>query len=270
MVLNEYQPVFSAIVIEQEINQGLSRSIAKGVSDLCETHGRVVVLEDDLIVGPGFIGFMIDALETYKNEQAIMQVAGMSLAPPSNLEADAYLLPITSTWGWATWKRAWEHFAWEPLGWPESQSDKEWLDLFSVGDSANFVQMLEDRLSGRNDSWGILWWYAVSRARGLVVYPKQTLVWNSGFDGSGVHCGKETPSFQTSEAIIWTKEWSKDKPLLPTPESARRSDFELLQKLLSDSRVTGGSRSWWIRLGMIRLLQRLKNAVSKKIKQRNS
>ncbi len=44
-------------------------------------------------------------------------------------------------------------------------------------------------MSGRNDSWGILWWYAVSRQKRLVVYPSQSLVWNGGFDGSGIHCG---------------------------------------------------------------------------------
>ncbi len=51
------------------------------------------------------------------------------------------------------------------------------------------MAMLEDRLAGRNDSWGILWWYAVSRCGGEVVYPGKSLVWNAGFDGSGVHCG---------------------------------------------------------------------------------
>ena len=49
--------------------------------------------------------------------------------------------------------------------------------------------MLEDRLAGQNDSWGILWWYVVSKAKGKVVYPSKTLVTNFGFDGSGVHCG---------------------------------------------------------------------------------
>src|SRR5690349_15246473 len=38
----------SIAVIEQERNLGLSASIISGVGRVCETHGRVIVLEDDL------------------------------------------------------------------------------------------------------------------------------------------------------------------------------------------------------------------------------
>jgi hypothetical protein len=232
-ILSEFQPSFNAKIIEQQTNQGLSRSIAGGVDRLCEAYGCVVVLEDDLLVGPGFLGFMADALKEYEDSEIIMQIAGTTLAPPDQLGTDAFLLPITSTWGWATWKRAWKHFSWTPEGWPESKTDKEWMDLFTAGGGPNYIQMLEDRLAGRNDSWGILWWYAVSRARGYVVYPKQSLVWNGGFDGSGVHCGSEDPGFQSNRDVIWTREWQDARPSFPEPDSARQSDYDLLRRLLS-------------------------------------
>ena len=181
--------LFSAQVIEQPSNLGLAKSIVAGVSDLCERYGRVIVIEDDLIVSPDFLHFMIQSLDHYQDEPSVMQIGGFTISPPDDLTTDAFLLPVTTTWGWATWKRAWQHFAWTPKDLDIAKSDQKWLDLFNLHGAGSFSAMLEDRLAGRNDSWGILWWYAVSRSNGLVLYPRQSLVWNGGFDGTGIHCG---------------------------------------------------------------------------------
>lgn len=188
-VLASYTKEFSAEIIEQTTNLGLAKSIVCGVERLCESHGRVVVLEDDLMVSPDFLHYMASALDRYEDNPEVMQVGGYTIAPPGNLETDAFLLPVTTTWGWGTWARAWKNFSWTPEGWPATRNDAAWLSRFEINGAGSYVLMLEDRLAGRNDSWGILWWYAVSRNAGEVVYPRQSLVWNGGFDGSGVHCG---------------------------------------------------------------------------------
>ncbi len=180
---------FSAQVIERESNFGLAKSIVDGVSRLCESHDRVVVLEDDLMVSPDFLHYMASSLDHYQNHPEVMQVGAYTIAPPKNPNTDAFLLPVTTTWGWGTWARSWKHFSWTPEGWPAIRNDAQWLSRFELNGAGSYVSMLEDRLAGRNNSWGILWWYAVSRSGGEVVYPVRTLVSNEGFDGSGVHCG---------------------------------------------------------------------------------
>ncbi|MFC1542862.1 glycosyltransferase [Pseudomonadota bacterium] len=188
-VLHDWANVFNAKVIEQPLNLGLAKSIVMGVSELCKQYGRVIVIEDDLIVSPDFLHYMIQSLDHYENEAQVMQVGGYTLSPPSGITDDAFILPVTTTWGWGTWQRAWECFSWKPADLETAKSDKNWCQLFDLNGTCSFTSMLEDRMAGRNDSWGILWWYAVSRQNGLVVYPSQSLVWNGGFDGSGVHCG---------------------------------------------------------------------------------
>jgi hypothetical protein len=190
-VLAEWALKMNAVVVERSQNLGLAKSIATGVSELTSRYGRVIVVEDDLVVAPDFLHYMIEALDHYEVEDRVMQVGAFTISPPESVMADAFLLPVTTTWGWATWQRAWRHFSWLPKELDVAKHDKEWLALFNLNKTCAFLAMLEDRLAGRNDSWGILWWYAVSRHRGLVVYPKRSLVWNGGFDGSGVHCGKE-------------------------------------------------------------------------------
>ncbi|WP_158904639.1 glycosyltransferase family 2 protein [Burkholderia sp. L27(2015)] len=190
-VLREWAVSFDARVIEQPQNLGLAKSIATGVSDLCARYGRVIVVEDDLVVNPDFLHYMIESLDRYADDERIMQISGFTLSTPPGITTDAFLLPVTTTWGWATWQRAWQHFAWQPVDLEGAKRDGNWRELFDLGGTCAFSTMLEDRLAGRNDSWGILWWYAVSRLNGLVVYPTKSLVWNGGFDGSGIHCGSD-------------------------------------------------------------------------------
>lgn len=186
--LRAWAPRFGARLHEQAANRGLAGSIATGVTDLCASHGRAVVLEDDLVVSPDFLRFMGAALDRYEHEPRVMQVAGCTLRPPGPLATDAFLLPITTTWGWGTWARAWRAFEAQPADPARLAADAPWRARFTVNGACDYEAMLQARLAGRNDSWGILWWYAVSREAGLVAYPAESLVWNGGFDGSGVHC----------------------------------------------------------------------------------
>jgi hypothetical protein len=187
--LHAWAPTFAAQIVERKENLGLARSVVSGVSELCESYGRVIVVEDDLVLSPDFLHFMIESLDHYERIPGVLQVGGCTLCSPRSISTDAFLLPVTTTWGWATWSRAWRFFDWNPHGIEDLKGDPEWLDRFNVGGSCNYMQMLDERLTGQNDSWGILWWCAVARQRGLVVYPANSLVWNGGFDGSGVHCG---------------------------------------------------------------------------------
>ena len=52
-------------IIERNENWGLAKSIIDGVSTQVNRYGKVIVLEDDLVVAPHFLQFMNDALEAY-------------------------------------------------------------------------------------------------------------------------------------------------------------------------------------------------------------
>ena len=56
--------------ISKSKNKGLAKSIIDGVSQIVEEFGKVIVLEDDLLVSPSFLDFMNEALLEYENEEA--------------------------------------------------------------------------------------------------------------------------------------------------------------------------------------------------------
>jgi hypothetical protein len=187
-----------AIVVCQENNLGLARSIVAGVSEACDKYGRVIVLEDDLVLHRTFLQFMIHCLNAYESDQRIFQISGYSFPLEAPAEIDTYLLPIATSWGWGTWSRAWSQFRWNPNEALASLADPAWRYRFDVDGSYPYSRMLKDTLCGKVDSWAIRWQYAVFRAGGLAVYPRQSLVWNSGFDNSGVHCREGMDRWQAA------------------------------------------------------------------------
>lgn len=190
-------------IVERDRNWGLANSVIEGVTQLCEQFGRVIVVEDDLVVSPIFLNYLNAALVRYADEPKVMQVSGYMFPIEIGGSNEAHLLPITSTWGWATWNRAWKNF-----GVAESEIAKLFADsnrkhAFDLDGSYPYTRRLNQQLNGKSDSWGIRWYLSVFSADGLVVYPPETLVHNIGHDGSGTHCKVE--SGQDNTAIIFGK-----------------------------------------------------------------
>jgi hypothetical protein len=182
----------SATVIEHTENYGLKRSIERGVQQLCASHGRVIVLEDDLRLHPDFVHFHLEALDTYADNEQVMQIAGYRFPFDYTPQQDAFLMPISTTWGWSTWARAWAYYNPDPTLALQDLAHASRAHAFDLGGIYPYSRMIKQVSDGQVSSWGVLFWYAVWNTRRLVVYPSQNLVANEGFDGSGVHSGRNT------------------------------------------------------------------------------
>lgn len=177
-----------AEIIESPTNRGLANSIISGVTSLCDKYQRVIVVEDDLIVAPQFLGFLNAALVKYQDEPSVMQVSGhMFPVPEFANHTEAMFLPFTTSWGWGTWKRAWDFFDAEASGWKVLQTDKQMQKRFNLDGCFDYFNMLKQQVSGEIDSWAICWYWSVFKNNGCVVYPPTSYVNNIGFDGSGTH-----------------------------------------------------------------------------------
>lgn len=174
--------------VERTENWGLARNIIDGVTTLVNQYGRVIVLEDDLIVAPYFLQFMNDALETYKDEENVCHIQACDFTKDPILP-DTFLIKWTGSWGWATWKRAWKLF--NPNG-------QELLDelirrkltyRFDFNGKYGYTRMLRNQIKGKNNSWAIRWNASLFLADKLSLNVGKSLIQNEGFDGSGTNCG---------------------------------------------------------------------------------
>src|SRR5665213_924878 len=161
--------------------------IVSGVTEICQSHGRVIVIEDDLLVAPELLQFMNLGLARYEEEERDLQVTGYAF-PAHNAEAPgAFFLPIVSCWGWATWGRAWKKFDCSLSLLPVLSRDSVVRRRFNVDDTYDYYTMACNQRDGKISSWGICWQMSLFANDGLVLYPRRSLVMNAGFDGSGTH-----------------------------------------------------------------------------------
>ena len=176
-------------IIEQPENKGLASNIIYGVSELGDKYGRVIVLEDDLIVSPWFLTFMNEALEVYENEEKVMNVNGHLLKGKEPFP-ETFLLSFANSWGWATWQRSWKLF--EPDGRKllRRLEDEKLTHKFDFDGAYHFTRMLKEQIAGKNNSWAIRWNASLFLNGGLALNAGHSLVTNSGFDGTGTHCDK--------------------------------------------------------------------------------
>lgn len=175
-------------IVESPRNRGLANSIIAGVSDLCDRHGRAIVIEDDLVVSPVLLAWFNHALDRYRDEARVWQVSGHQFPAPEFQSRDqGMFLNLSTSWGWATWDRAWRGFDASATGWQAVTQDQAVRDRFDLNGSYPYAEMLEQQMRGEVDSWAIRWWWSMFRADALGLFPPRTLVSNIGEDGTATH-----------------------------------------------------------------------------------
>jgi hypothetical protein len=174
-------------IVGRESNRGLAKSVIAGVSEVCAARGRVIVVEDDLVVAPDFLTFLNAGLERYADEPNVFQVSGYMFPVVTGSPSGGLFLPLISCWGWGTWQRAWSQFDPTAAGYARLVDDLDLRDRFNLHGNYDYFGMLRDQIEGRVDSWGVRWLLSVFLKGGVVLYPRRSLVQNVGIDGTGTH-----------------------------------------------------------------------------------
>lgn len=174
-------------IVEYETNQGLANSLIAGITDVVKKYGRVIVVEDDLILSPYFLQFMNEALDKYENEEKVGAIS--AYCPVMNTELpETYFLRYFHCWGWGTWKRSWDllkldtKYLLRKMRWKTRK--------FNLEGGINNYGMLYCQKVGLVDSWFIRFYASLFLAEKLTLFPGRSLVSNHGLDGSGTHCKK--------------------------------------------------------------------------------
>lgn len=216
-------------VFESPSNKGLANSVIDGVTKIVNEFGRVIVLEDDLVTSKGFLKYMNTALEKYKEDEEVMQISGHQF-PVEKWERnnEAFFLPFTTSWGWATWKRAWNYFDEAAIGYEELKGNQGLRSRFNLDNSYDYAAMLITQMeSTKISSWAIRWWWSVFSENGLVLYPDKSLIKNIGWDGSGRHSGKTDPFYDPN----WNADYILKK--FPIKIESDKGKYDLLKEYLS-------------------------------------
>jgi hypothetical protein len=185
--------------VYRDNNIGLAKSIILGVTDVLKQYDSVIVMEDDLVVSPHFLRYMNDGLHCYRGQDRVASIHGYCFPVDDELP-ETYFLRGADCWGWATWRRAWQHF--EPDGQHllDALRRERLTHAFDLGGTYPYTNMLSNQVAGKNDSWAVRWHASCFLKNMLTLYPGRSLVNNIGTDDSGTHCSATDEFFQTVSA----------------------------------------------------------------------
>lgn len=240
----------SVNIVERDRNLGLANSIIDGVTRLCQEYGRVIVLEDDLVTSPFFLEYMNTALARYQNEEQVMQISGYMFPISVAAATDAVFLPLTTSWGWATWQRAWQHLDPAAMGHGVLKDNVDMRHKFNLDGGYDYFGMLKQQMQGRIDSWAIRWYLSVWMRGGLTLFPLKTLVENIGLDGSGTHGAAAhliSPSSSAFRVVTY--------PATKIDTTTQRAVYEYLKK--SRPKFSPGRIIRRLKTGLAKIFQRI-------------
>jgi sulfatase maturation enzyme AslB (radical SAM superfamily) len=173
-------------VIKQSTNQGLANSIIKGVTEIVNKYGKIIVLEDDLVTSPYFLKFMNEALKRYKDEKKVWHISGWNYPIDTDELSDTFFWRYMNCWGWATWSDRWQHYE-KNIDKTIKAFSKDDVERFNLDGTVDFWNQVLMNKKGKINTWAIFWATTIFQHNGLCLNPSKTFVINIGQDGSGLH-----------------------------------------------------------------------------------
>lgn len=226
---------FKSISIEQsKKNKGLASSIISGVTKIVNQYGKVIVLEDDIVASHYFLHYMNQSLTLYENDFNVWCINSACYIKNAPISEHTYFLYGADCQGWGTWKQRWECFnsnAQELMN--IMKRDKKSRDIFTFSGTYPYMEMLQEQIDGKIDSWAIRWYASAVLQKGLCLYPTKSLVQNIGFDSEGIH----TQNGEAYEATIMADDTTEDFPKIRIEDSkVMRKEWKKLYREMYPTR----------------------------------
>lgn len=228
-ILREENRFFKVNLVERDVNFGLARSIIEGVTSVIAKHGKIIVLEDDLVVQRDFLSYMNYYLEIYQNEDIIFHISGFQKeAWTQYFLAPAYSTRFMNCSGWATWKDRWEKLV---LNLDEIETylaDYRNKKIFDY----TILRISEQLSLNQNEikTWAIFWYSTIFIKSGLCINPKFSYVSNIGDDGSGTNMGKSNTNKVINKAYSF-------KPYKPLLKESRMANIHVKESYGNPSKI---------------------------------
>jgi hypothetical protein len=170
-------------------NMGLKRRVSSGLDWVFSLTEQAIILEDDCLPNPDFFTFCHMALERYKDNEQVWTVTGNNYQNGKKRgDGSYYFSKYGHCWGWATWRRAWNHFDGDIRFWPEWKMSTDWrVKTPDPFEQAYWVDIFDRIYDHKIDSWAYPWMTCLWYHGGLTVTPRVNLVTNIGIGPEGTH-----------------------------------------------------------------------------------
>jgi len=149
-----------------------------------------IILEDDVLPDDSFFQYCQELLHHYRDDERVGVIAANNhqRPQPSPPTTSYYFSIYSHCWGWATWRRAWRHYATALDGWPAFRDSGALQRLGGLAFSQTWSGLIDEVAEGRTDSvWDCVWQLACWQRGYLTALPSVELVENIGFGADATH-----------------------------------------------------------------------------------
>jgi hypothetical protein len=170
-------------------NLGCGRGPAEAITWFFSQVEQGIILEDDCLPHPGFFSFCGELLPRYKEDEKIAIISGTNPLQKWKFKHSYFFSAWGSTWGWASWRRAWNLFDYSMAAW-QSTAAKESVKNFLK--NHEFYQHFQHEFDAylnyeKNDVWDFQWLFSRLAHSACAIVPSVNMISNIGFGQDATH-----------------------------------------------------------------------------------
>lgn len=209
----------------REENIGCKLAVSSAIDWFFEQEEEGIILEDDCQPHPDFFKYCEELLNHYRLEEKVWMISGTNQLGEYKTAASHHFVRLGSIWGWATWRRAWQHYDANMHDWPQNKQVFE--KYFSPEQAAQRTNVTEKTYQNELDTWDYQWAYTMVKNGGLCATPTVNLVQNIGFGPDATHTDAQPEGLDNS--IIRTLKYPLQYP--DKIEADSEFDDEVFERL---------------------------------------
>lgn len=192
----------------QTENLGCGLGVSTGIDWFFDQVEEGIILEDDVLPTPDFFSFCAELLERYRDDDRVFSISGCNFAPSDEITqatASYRFSAITHVWGWATWRRSWQHYRYAMNDWRSRLKGRErWRAMGAdLSGYVYWTAVFDWMRFGHIDTWDYQLSLAQMASGGLTATANTNLTRNVGFTSDSTHTNY-TPSYvRPAQQLHW-------------------------------------------------------------------
>lgn len=180
-------------------NLGCGKGPSQAITWFFSQVEEGIILEDDCVPNPDFFQYCTQLLDHFRDNERISFIGGTNFQRGFKRGIGSYYFSAGNqgTWGWATWKRAWDKFDYYISNIDKGIFSKIIKNFFINPRQREYWMEIftEVKKNRYNEScWDYQFYFSNWVEGKLAVLPNQNLVRNIGFDTDATHTiGENNP-----------------------------------------------------------------------------
>jgi len=164
-------------------NLSTGPNFQQGLTFLSDHYDEFIIVEDDLVVSPNYIRYLMKALDFYRYDLSVFCVTAYVFPIRHKSYAyDTIVYKRFCSYGWAGWSDRFKTVIWGTRELNQLMHTSPGFKKRLNAEGHDLVRMLKKQISGVISTWDIQLQTHIAEHRLKVIYPVLSKVKNIGFD----------------------------------------------------------------------------------------